>query len=276
MRNTLSTFSFYRLFIGQFFVVIGILLLGYSIFSGNRGTSWERNLYILDTSLSMGVEDMGKGSDSLIQSRLDRAKSLILSASYSWEVAVIAYARSPALLLPFTTSTETFIRTIQNISISSSFGGSDPLWALSLVDTLYKNNTSPLHIFLLTDGGYSHSGDIFPPLPPLSQLTIIGIGTNAWGKIPLGYDGTGARRYKIYENKEVIIPYDETFLQKIKKQYNATYIHIENIINKNITESQNFSSSLFDFWNKLLFLLGCISLVFWYFFQPYRTNLWKK
>lgn len=276
MRNTLSTFSFYRLFAGQFFVVAWILFLGYSIFLGNRSTHWERTLYIIDTSLSMGIEDIGKGTDGLIQSRLDRAKSLILSSSFSWEVAVIAYARSPALLLPFTNSTENFIRTIQNISLSSSFGGSDPLWALSLVDTLYKNNTSPLRIFLLTDGGNTPSVNIFPPLPPLSRLRIIGIGTDAWGKIPLGYDSAGARRYKIYENQEVTVPYDEIFLQKIKKQYDASYVHIETAVSKNISENQEFSSSLFDFWNKLLFLLGCLSLIFWYFFQPYRTNLWKK
>mgnify|MGYP002136220052 CR=1 FL=1 len=275
MRNTLSTFSFYRLFIGQFLVGAWIFLLGYSIFFGDSGSIWQRTLYIIDTSLSMGIEDVDKGINGQLQSRLDQAKSLILSSSFSWEVAVIAYARSPGLILPFTSSLEIFTRTIQNISTSSAFGGSDPVWALSLMDTLYKNNTTPLNLFLLTDGWNTHSVDALPPLPSLSHLTIIGLGSDAWWKIPLGYDSTGARRYKIYENQEVIVPFDETFLQKIKKEYSATYVRMENGGNKSIPKNQVFSSS-FYFRDKILFIFGCMFLIFWYFLQPYRTNLWKK
>lgn len=276
MKNTLSTFSFYRLFIWQFFVIVWILLLGYGIFVNNTHFSGERTLYIVDTSLSMAVEDIWNSTDTITRSRLDRAKSLILASSFSGEVAVIWYARSPALLLPFTASVESFSRTIQNLSITPSFGGSDILSAFSLVDTLYRGNMIPLHIVLLTDGGNTIPASIFPILPPLSDLKIVGIGSDIWWRMPLGYDHSGARRYKVYENQEVIVPYDPVFLEKLQKQYHASLVRIENSSDMGISWDGKWFFASFGFWDCLFLFLGVICLIFGYLFHPYRSLLWKK
>lgn len=81
MKNTLSTFSFYRLFIGQFFVFLGIIFLGCGIFSSAKNISQIRTLWIVDTSLSMAIEDTGNNPDMIVQNRLEEAQKIIRSYS---------------------------------------------------------------------------------------------------------------------------------------------------------------------------------------------------
>ncbi len=277
MKNTLSTFSFYRLFIGQFFVFLGIIFLGCGIFSSAKNISQIRTLWIVDTSLSMAIEDTGNNPDMIVQNRLEEAQKIIRSYS-GWvgEQSLIAYARSPALILPFTASKEAFSRAVDNLSITSSFWWSDIQSAFSLVNTLYKDVSFPIQIFLLTDG-WNTGNDILPLLPSSAHLTIVGLGSDVGEKIPIWYDISGVRRYKTFENQEVTVPYDPIFLKKMQNTYHADLIRISDIshlpILKNTQKIELFSSSGAYFY----FFIGSMFLIFWYLFHPYRLSAsWKN
>lgn len=67
---------------------------------------------------------------------------------------------------------------IENLSLVTDNGGSDISAAFLLLFSLYRDRSTPLHIILLSDGGDT-STTVLPPLPPQSDLTVIGIGTDA-------------------------------------------------------------------------------------------------
>ena len=53
-------------------------------------------LWIIDNSLSMGVEDMGNTSDGILHSRIDRARALVLDgmAKIPGNHGALLFARS--------------------------------------------------------------------------------------------------------------------------------------------------------------------------------------
>lgn len=74
-----TSFSHPRLLIGRLISITGILLLGFLIFHRLDPSAESRTLYVVDTSLSMAVEDVGTDTGSLSKNRLDLAKAWILS-----------------------------------------------------------------------------------------------------------------------------------------------------------------------------------------------------
>ncbi len=181
-------------------------------------------LYVLDTSLSMGVEDILL-SPTQHESRLDLAKAIILRdmLTHDGDMWLITYDRSPLLALPLTRERTLLRNIVSSITPREYYGGSDIYSALSLVTKLYGTSSSSLDIVILSDGGYSPEGvSALPDIPSLSTLRIIGIGTERWDRIPLGYNLEWERRYKIYQWKEIIVPYTGVFLEKIQEKYNAT------------------------------------------------------
>lgn len=77
-------FSHRRYFLSQFFVLMGIICIASVLISReSRNRAGGDTLWIIDNSLSMGVEDMRGDQGDTIESRLDAAKSLILSGSAS-------------------------------------------------------------------------------------------------------------------------------------------------------------------------------------------------
>ena len=136
----------------------------------------EQTLWVLDTSSSMGIEDISTQKSSVMMSRFDLAKELI-ETSISGETAMISYARHASVVFPMSTdtnSTRAFVHTLRPTQMN---GGSDISSAFELIQMLYASTKHPIHVILLSDGGDSASGTILPSLPSYARLSIIGLGT---------------------------------------------------------------------------------------------------
>ena len=219
---THSLFLYRRFFLSLSLFCIGMIFFWMaSPFWKSENTGGD-TLWIVDNSLSMGVEDMGISIDGAIQSRLDRARSLILDgmAKISGHHGALVFARSAAVVLPMSPVTEWGKKNIENIALVTDNGGSDISAVFSLLFSLYSERVTPLHVILISDGGDTSTTSL-PPLPSHTDLTIIGIWTLTGWPIPLGYDALGRRRYKIYDNREVIVPYEEKNIEKLTRNYAA-------------------------------------------------------
>ena len=212
----------------------------------------------------MAVEDMKDIQSELITSRLESARSLVMSGveTIPGEHAILLYARSAGVLIPFTMDREILEKSIANITPVTDNGGSDVSSVFALVGSLYSVHTTPLHIILLTDGGDT-GGSSLPPLPPNTTLSIIAIGTDTGGPIFLGYDTLGHRRYKIYQGREISVPYEAKNIDRIASLYHARVMRLEknpdsHIILENITPTDH---SLPIDHIYILIMLGCVSIL---------------
>ena len=70
-------FSYRRYIIGSLVLLIGLSLLVYRYFIIDESSSDTRTLWIVDTSLSMMVEDISGSDTGMVMSRLDLAKRLV-------------------------------------------------------------------------------------------------------------------------------------------------------------------------------------------------------
>ncbi len=73
----ITQFSYRRYLISSLAVLIGLSLLIYRYFIVDGASSDMRTLWIVDTSLSMMVEDIGGSETGMVMSRLDLAKRLV-------------------------------------------------------------------------------------------------------------------------------------------------------------------------------------------------------
>ena len=222
--SSLVVFSYRRYFIGSFLVLTWLALFTYSIYITPSGRG-EKTLWIVDTSLSMSVEDIVE-SGSITHSRLDLAKAIIKNSirEAPWENAVITYARSAWVASPFTPDRGFLIDVTESLRVTDIYGGSDISSAFALVHSLYATLAGPLHIILISDWGSTTDLTHMSDLPSGADLTIIGIGTPKWGKIPLGYNLEGERRYKYFEGKEIVVPYEKSSLETLANEYHSSII----------------------------------------------------
>lgn len=267
-----SIFSYWRFFLSLNLFCIGMIFF-WMVFpfwkSENTGSD---TLWIVDNSLSMSVEDMGSVQDGGVQSRIDVARSLVLDGmrKIPGNHGVLLYARSAGVVLPMSPVTEWGKKNIENIALVTDNGGSDISGVFSLLFSLNVERSTPLHVILISDGGDT-STTLPPPLPPHTDLMIVGIGTLTGWLIPLGYDALGMRRYKIYDSREVIVPYEEKNIEKLTRYYSAKVYTLSTanmwieILSKLIPEwiVPQRDPSLF------LLLIGGISVLFSLLIHPY-------
>lgn len=92
----ISTFSHRRFLISLFLLVIGLFLLGFSLGQKESNTGND-TIWIVDNSMSMAVEDIADSVQNLNHSRLEVARSLVMSGVHelSGNHGVLIYARSP-------------------------------------------------------------------------------------------------------------------------------------------------------------------------------------
>ena len=262
-----TAFSYKRYSIGSALILIGLFFFGYSIALTPTSTP-KKTLWIVDISLSMGVEDIVE-SGSILHSRLDLAKAIIDGGIRQrwWEHAIIGYARSAWVLAPFSSDRAFLTSVVSGIQPIDIYGWSDISAAFLLVRSLYGGLGTPIEMILLSDGGSSTSIDTITDLPERSSLTIIGIGTQKWGKIPLGYDLDGERRYKYFEKKEITIPYEQDILKTLIKRYGASYIR------KDYWDISSIGSDFFITIDPSIYrMFGIAFLLIGYIFHPYATS----
>lgn len=180
--------------------------------------------------MSMTVEDIVDDTQNLNHSRLEVARSLVMSGTnmLPGKHAVLIYARSPWVLVPLTSDRDILDTNIANITPVMDNGGSDMKSVFWLLTSLYGQTKNPIRVILLSDGGDTGTSD-FPLLPEGVRLQIVGLGTESGWPISLGYDALGQRRYKIYQGKELSVGYEKKNIEKLAKTYDAPVSTIENI-----------------------------------------------
>lgn len=272
-----SSFSYRRFFISFGLIFLWFFLCGYAISSESiETTPSEKTLWIVDNSLSMAVEDMKDFQSDLFTSRLNTARSLVMSGvdNIRGEHGIILYARNAGILTPFTSDHIILEKSIANITPVTDNGWSDISSVFALIYSLYSIRTTPLHIILLTDGGDTGDSSL-PPLPSNTTLSIIGIGTDTGWPIFLGYDAIGHRRYKFYEGKEVTVPYESKNIDRIASLYHVWVLRIEKM-----DDLSWVLKHLFPQWwaisheiSPFLIWVWSLTLLFWLFLHPYvRTT----
>ena len=216
----------------------------------------------------MAVEDIPWIQKGMQQSRLDLAKKVLHQwiRNIPWEHSIISYAREATIESPFTQEKEYLDSIIENLRYIEYYGWSDIPNALHSIRTLYGSTLADMRVIVISDGGMSSSQEESPNITEGLNLFFIGIGSPSWGKIPLGYDANGERRYKYYSWEHIIIPYEATFLEKIADQYDAPLIHMsqeypfpEGLL---ISENNKMIEYIFLF-------LWSFFIIFGYFFHPY-------
>lgn len=247
--------------------LLGLSLLFFSLFAP-QGDETERVLFVLDTSLSMSVEDISF-SGTLTKSRLDLAKDIIRETleKYKTSYGLITYARSASMSMPFSSDIWVFLDTLGGIEPTLVYGWSDISAALELVRIIYLGSSEPLHIVLLSDGGMTGDWKL-ADLPSNSSLTVIGIGTPAWGTIPLGYNLDGERRYKYYEWSPVIARYESENMEKLSHFYRAPLFHRETYDTSLSLPHLSYSSLSIH----LMRIFWFIALLLSYMIRPYAVK----
>lgn len=176
-------------------------------------------------------------------------------------------------MLPFTHDRNSFHEAVTNLIPTENYGGSAVSEAFTLIDTLYKTSGIPTDIALLTDGGDTSDTQTWPPLPAGSHLTIVGIGSDTGDRIPLGYNADGERRYKYYEGREVVVPYDGSTLEKIRQKYHADIIRLTKFseIVSVLPKSDHRDVSSFSR-SDLIFLFPMVLIIFSLCFHPFVSR----
>jgi von Willebrand factor type A domain len=265
-----TVFSYKRYITSSILIIFWLGILLYRYFVIEYLPTWDRTLWIIDTSLSMAVEDIPSTEKGMMISRLDLAKKLALLGIESiWgEHAVISYARQASVESPFL-SEKAFTRDIvSSLSLIEFYGWSDSEAALSLARTLYAGSSVPIHIVVLTDGEMTgEKQDV--SLPENLDLTFVALGSSRWGKIPLGYDAEGERRYKYFSGSQVVVSYDPISLKKLAGIYDAQYIDQgtsalfpASLIRVPITQNKK----------NIYLLLATLLIVSWYIYHPYAQK----
>lgn len=219
----------------------------------------------------MSVEDMPGSLTGVAMSRLDFAKTLVQDgvSRTVWEQALIVYAREASLVSPLSSDSNYLISRISDISPVELYGGSDVLSAISLAKMLYWASDVPLRIIIVTDGGSTNT-DTALNIPDYFHISLIGLGTDVWGKIPLGYDANGERRYKYYAGKEIIVRYEGDLLQKIADKYKSTIAHIASWQPQFPLETNTRVTPLWE--RYMLLVLATICILIGYIYHPYAEK----
>lgn len=148
-------------------------------------------------------------------SRLEKAKIIIHDSLQDGEIfGLITFTRSPVLVLPFSPTSQKTHAIISGIRAKEIGWGSDPFTALRFAKSLYGETFSHLTVRIITDGGFT-SEDTPVDIPSGWSVEILPIGTLAGGRIPLGYNALGERRYKYGSGGEVIAKRENLRIEKL-------------------------------------------------------------
>jgi hypothetical protein len=174
----------------------------------------------------MAAEDMKDEKNRAI-SRLEYTKKYIQDTlENNKNKAIITYARVPTLYLPFVTDDRRFIDAVTSIEVEEDYGGSDLTLALALVKELYEKDSS-IDLSIFTDG-WSTTTLEFPTLPRSWSVTLVGVGTEGGGPIPLGYNADGTRRYKYFSWSEVVARYERWNIESFSDTLGASVYRMWN------------------------------------------------
>lgn len=189
---------------------------------GLAGPAWEKLpqnveqredtlVILLDLSLSMLAQDVQP-------SRIDRARQEIvdiLRLREEGQTALIAYAGDAHAVVPLTDD----VRTIENLLASLSpemmpVFGSNPDHALTLAHELFTNaNILQGRILMITDG-IDLLGDVSRHRNAAYPISVLGIGTDQGGAIPLDRLRQPGRTLRTQEGNQIVAQLDDVRLSE--------------------------------------------------------------
>lgn len=187
----------------------------------------QKILWIVDNSLSMNVRDVSTADGGFI-SRLEASLSVIRSFSgvIPWEHALLTFARTPLLQMPFSADEIYRKNVLDGIVPIVYWWGSDMAKALSFVHDMYGNNPW-FQIVMLTDAEFIDMSAIqalhFAP----KRMMIVGVGTSEGGYMIQWYDAEGLPIYKEHQGKRVLSRLDQPALESIATLLSADTAYID-------------------------------------------------
>jgi hypothetical protein len=105
-------------------------------------------------------------------------------------------------------------------------------------------------------------------LPENFDMILLGIGSDIGGKIPLGYDANGERRYKYFSGKEIVVRYEEEGIKKMADSYDVPYIRVDDISDI-ASLSSGKVNPLSEREKMIVLFLASFCIFFGYFLHPY-------
>jgi hypothetical protein len=258
-------------------ILSGVVLLAFSIFSwiGDTGKDDRGVLFIVDTSLSMSVEDIVDDA-RVLSSRIDTAKSLLTQIhDGTSRYALLTFATDARLQLPLSSDKSNWFNIIEATTVVWQGSPTDPESALLAASALYRDTS--LHIILITDGEKTVDQESFTGVvfPPGTSISILGIGTTTGGKIVSNYDWQWRPIYKKYGSEDVISRLDTEYLTTLAKKYRAKLILLEekNSISDVITSLQGQDTKISSLSKeRYLLLVSSIIILGWIMFPDYRRK----
>ncbi|GAB0174500.1 MAG: hypothetical protein HHAS10_03790 [Candidatus Altimarinota bacterium] len=249
-------FSYPKAFLGIVSLLFGAVVFFYLSYFGVDffPSKDQKLLIIIDRSLSMAVEDVKSPLTNGAQSRLQEAKENAkkLSETHT-QVGVITYAKNPTLFVPISEAQHSVLSLIESIIPEADVGGSDLPLALEFAKNLYEK--IPLEVIIFTDGG-STGTTPFPEMPKNWRISLFPIGSENGGKIPLGYNAQGEKRYKYYSGTEVIVSYSPETLKLISKKIGATILTNR----EDLAQERNELYSFFQY-NRYYIIAGLLTIL---------------
>lgn len=251
------------------FVGVGMLLM--TVYLNITPRDHTRVLWIVDTSLSMQVQDMMTSSGILL-SRLAVAQNILtnLSMQEQREQALMVFGSHARILLPFTRDQSSILSTIETLSPEIYASASDLWGALTLTQLLYQD--TPLDIRILTDGENMEASLTGVDTIKNISLTIFWIGTVQGGPMIQGYDSDGMPRYKQFEWQRAISRRDDTFLLSLVEKLGWKYRRVDNPDILPSMRENYFIKNGFDTHHILLFSWVCL-IIFWLFLPPAKYQI---
>lgn len=258
-------------------IVCGIILLGYGVWRTDieHDDSEARPiLYIVDTSLSMSVDDI-VWDDGIRHSRLDTVIDLLQQLPSNRPRWLMTFASSARLQIPFSLDDSLWDSVVSAITVIRYGAPTDIETALASAVLIYQD--TPMDIVVLTDAESTVDAEsqTWVTLSPGMSLHLIGIGTPEGGKIVANYDGDGRIVYKQYQWKDIISRLDENMLKSLSKKYDATttiigkYSDIETVIRETI---DTLWSQPIDDKTSFVMLFGVFFIITGLIFPDYRRK----
>ncbi|MDD2871027.1 MAG: VWA domain-containing protein [Candidatus Gracilibacteria bacterium] len=293
-------------YVKYIFLILSFFTVLISIFGLKIGDKKTKNAnngidmtFVVDVSKSMNVADIN--DSKYAYTRLDVVKDSIskfVISHPSDRFGLIIFAGDAISTVPLTTDHDLFLTFLQNVDYRNlTKQGSDFEKALSLgVDRFnYSDDRSKAMIFI-SDGGDPedtiNKNNIIAISQKVKGITyfVVGVGTNAGGKIITGTDFFGRYNYQKYNGEYVISKINKTNLKEISQALNGEYYTVSDV-----GDLGNLNDSINKLAKKVIEtdtngqktdggrILAIISFLFFMMFlgmylspYSYLSNLWRK
>ncbi len=196
------------------------------------GPSWQRSpaplhrpggalIVLLDLSLSMYAADV-------TPSRIARAHQEVTDLVQQFSggrTALIAYAGDAHIVTPLTDDTRTLTNLLASLEPAiMPVPGSDLASALQLAQTLIKGGEETQGSVVIVTDEVVNAADLASVDHRRFPISILGIGTEQGGPIPLSFDGAPQRNLTDAQGTTVIARLDPQRLAEVARQGDGAYV----------------------------------------------------